>query len=544
MTTLDAQLLEERLAKQRQYVLASTRARWGFVGFGILLLGIMKLAGVSTISPWFILAFAAIFAGANAGVRRLVQHAPFQPLFAQLNLAVGCLLISAVVFAMGPNGHVLYGAYLIAPLQAALYLERRDAWGALVTNLIAFALATAVAQVAGHGWPWSLYMQEALVLLVACVALVPMLVQIIERLRHARGVLGEIERGDLTRQLEAGGNVPSDEIGYLGVSVNRTTAAITGIIREIGTQGHTLAGMARALAVSARDLQTASQEISTTTDQLSEGTERQRQLIVSGREDSEAASGLATTLHARAQEAEKRITEIALQAHRRGEEVSRASTHLMNLLVHMDHASEVAAELDRESREIGKLVDGITRIASQTDLLALNAAIEAARAGQHGLGFRVVAGEVRKLAEQSARSAEEVRSRVRQTQGQISRVVDAMRQGREAAQGVGSVAATVQGALDAIFSDLSTTVQFATAFASETESQTERMRAVVRRMEEVAAIADGAASGARQTSAATAHQFASLGELTATSQHLSEAATQLAQTIRRFRVNGSALPDN
>ena len=95
-----------------------------------------------------------------------------------------------------------------------------------------------------------------------------------------------------------------------------------------------------------------------------------------------------------------------------------------------------------------------------------------------------------------------------------------------------------------IFGDLNTTVQFATAFASETESQTERMRAVVRRMEEVAAIADGAASGARQTSAATAHQFASLGELTATSQHLSEAAPQLAQTIRRFRVNGSALLDN
>ena len=538
MTSLGAQLLDERLAKQRQYVLANTRARWGFVGFGILLLGIVKLAGIGAISPWFMLAFAAIFAGANAGVRRLVQRAPFQPWYAQLNLVVGCLLISAVLFAMGSNGHVLYGAYLIAPLQAALYLERRDAWGALITNLVAFALVTAVAQVAGHGWPWSLYVQEGLVLVFACVALVPMLVQIVERLRHARGVLGEIERGDLTQQMEAGEGLAADEIGYLSVSVNRTTAAITDIIREIGKQGHALAAMARELAVSARELQTASQEISTTTDHLSEGTERQRQLIVSGREDSEAASGLASTLHARAQEAERRITEIALQAHRRGEEVSRASTYLMNLLVHMDHAAQVATELDRESREIGKLVDGITRIASQTDLLALNAAIEAARAGEHGLGFRVVAGEVRKLAEQSARSAEEVRTRVRQTQGQIGRVVEAMQQGRTAAQGVGSVATTVQGALDAIFADLNTTVQFATSFAVETENQTKRMREVLRRMEEVAAIADGAASGARQTSAATAHQFASLGELTTTSQRLSEAATQLAQTIRRFRVNG------
>ena len=546
MSTLAQQLLEERVAKQRQYVLANTRARWGFVGFGIALLVAVRLAGITPVSPWFILAFAASFAAANAGVRRLVQRRAFQPWYAQLNLVVGCLLISAVLYAMGPNGHVLYGAYLIAPLQAALYLERREAWGALIINLVAFTLVTALAQVAGHGWPWTLYMQEALVLVFACVALVPMLVQIVDRLRGARGVLGEIERGDLTRQMASGAGggsaVATDELGFLGVSVNRTTAAIADIIREIGRQGHALATMAGELAGAARELQTASQSISATTDQLSQGTERQRQLIGYGRQDSEAASGLATTLHARAQQAERQITEIALQAHRRGEEVAKASTLLMNLMVHMDHASDVAAVLDKESREIGKLVDGITRIASQTDLLALNAAIEAARAGQHGLGFRVVAGEVRKLAEQSSRSAEEVRAKVRATQDQIGRVVDAMQKGREAAKGVGSVATTVHGALDAIFADLNSTVQFATTFAAETENQTKRMREVLRRMEEVAAIADGAASGARQTSAATAQQIASLGELTSTSQHLSDAAATLAQTIRRFRVNGAAAP--
>jgi methyl-accepting chemotaxis protein len=199
----------------------------------------------------------------------------------------------------------------------------------------------------------------------------------------------------------------------------------------------------------------------------------------------------------------------------------------------------VAGELDRESREIGKLVDGITRIASQTDLLALNAAIEAARAGQHGLGFRVVAGEVRKLAEQSGRAAEEVRARVRATQEQITRVVGAMQQGRDAAKSVGTVATTVQGALDAIFADLNSTVQFATTFAAETENQTKRMREVLRRMEEVASIADGAADGARQTSAATAQQITSLRDLTTTSQQLSEAAALLTQTIRRFRVGGN-----
>lgn len=540
MTSLDHQLLEERLAKQRQYVLTNTRARWGFVGFGIALVAIVKLAALTPISWLFLLGFAIAFAGANFGVRRLVQRTTFQPWYAQLNLVVGCLLISAVVFALGSNGHVLYGAYVIAPLQAALYLERRDAWGALIINLAAFTLATALARVAGHGWAWTIYVQESLVLLFVCVALIPMLVQIVDRLRAARSVLGEIERGDLTQRLSSGADTGlSDELGYLGVSVDRTTAAIAELIREIGKQGQALASMASGLATAAQALQSSSLSISKTTVQLSEGTERQRQLIGYGRQDSEAASGLASTLHSRAQQAERQITDIAQQAHKRGEEVSRASSLLMNLLVHMDHASEVAGLLDRESREIGKLVDGITRIASQTDLLALNAAIEAARAGQHGLGFRVVAGEVRKLAEQSSRAAEEVRTRVRATQEQITRVVEAMQQGREAAKSVGTVATTVQGALDAIFADLNSTVQFATTFASETEHQTKRMREVLRRMEEVASIAEGAADGARTTSAATAQQIASLRELTSTSEQLSEAASLLTQTIRRFRVSGN-----
>src|SRR5262249_14807915 len=122
VTALERQLLQERLAKQRQYVLSNTRARWGFVGFGIALLVAVRLAGITSIAWPFIMLFAAGFAAANAAVRRLVERRAFQPWYAQLNLIVGCLLISAVLFAMGPNGHVLYGAYVIAPLQAALYL--------------------------------------------------------------------------------------------------------------------------------------------------------------------------------------------------------------------------------------------------------------------------------------------------------------------------------------------------------------------------------------------------------------------------------------
>src|SRR5258708_20542242 len=133
-----------------------------------------------------------------------------------------------------------------------------------------------------------------------------MLVQIVERVRAARGVLGEIERGDLTRQMESSAATSAtDELGFLGVSVNRTTAAIADLVREIGRQGAALAKMAGGLAAAARELQTYSQSISTTTTNLTEGTERQRQLIGYVRQDSKAPSDLATTLHYPPQESDR-----------------------------------------------------------------------------------------------------------------------------------------------------------------------------------------------------------------------------------------------
>jgi methyl-accepting chemotaxis protein len=535
---LDQQLAAESRAKQRQYVLSNTRARWSFVGVGVGLLAVVRLAQLVPISWWFILGFATGFAAVNYAMFRLARDTPFRPWYAHLNIAIGAAVISAVLGALGPTGHVLYAAYLIAPLQAALYLGRTEALQGLVLNLTGFGLVTAFR--AGTGdWTWGVYLEESLVLAFACVAIVPMLTRIVSRLRATREALGQVERGDLTVQVT---DPELDELGYLGLSVNRTTQAIAEIVRQVQQQAQDLAAMAQQLAASAEQLQAASQEISATTRQLSQGTARQRELIGHGRADSEAAAGIASQLHGRAQDAERQINAVAQQARRHGDEIARASALLVTLVAHLDQVSQAAGTLEQGSREIGKLVDSITRIASQTDLLALNAAIEAARAGQHGLGFRVVADEVRKLSEQSARSAEEVRARVRQTQGQITQVVAAMDEGRRTAEGVGAVSAAVQQALDAIFADLNRTVQFAAAFAGETEGQLQRMREVVRGMEEVAGIADSAAHGAEQTSAATEQQILSLGELTTTSQHLSVAAAKLTETIRRFNVNGAKLP--
>src|SRR2546422_6288118 len=88
-----------------------------------------------------------------------------------------------------------------------------------------------------------------------------------------------------------------------------------------------------------------------------------------------SAATVASQLHVRAQEAERQIAGVAQQALRHGAEIARASELLGSLVGHLDQVSKATGTLEQSSREIGKLVDAITRIASQTDLLALNAAI-------------------------------------------------------------------------------------------------------------------------------------------------------------------------
>src|SRR3989454_6053932 len=86
---LAQQLTDEDRAKQRQYVLANTRARWSFVGVGVALLVVIRLARWVPVSWWFIVAFAAGFVAANYAMFRLARDAAFRPWYAHLNIAVG-----------------------------------------------------------------------------------------------------------------------------------------------------------------------------------------------------------------------------------------------------------------------------------------------------------------------------------------------------------------------------------------------------------------------------------------------------------------------
>ncbi|HUL03597.1 MAG TPA: methyl-accepting chemotaxis protein [Gemmatimonadales bacterium] len=530
----------QRQVRHREFVLAEARTRWWMLSAAVAALAGLHVTTRAPVSWQYIATLAVTIAVFNYILARLALDRPYRPAFAHLNAGLGAALVSGMLYALGPQGQAFYAIYLVAPLRTAFHAGPVEGWEALVLNVTGFGLATAIGAGTsgrgGGGWPWATFLEEAALLALICAALIPMFAALAERLRATRAAVESVEAGDLTIRIP---DRDPDDLGRLSSSVNRTTAALATMVRHVQQQARDLAAMAHQLTTSSFEIQGASQQISSTADHLSQGTERQKALIGHGREDSEAAINVVTTLHSRAQDAERQITAIAQQARRHSGEVAQGSDLLAALVAHMDQVSNAATALEQGSREVGKLVDSITRIASQTDLLALNAAIEAARAGQHGLGFRVVATEVRKLAEQSGRSADEVRGRVKEIQDHVAGLMAATEEARGTARRVGTVSAAGRQALEALVTDLHTTVQFATSFSVETDNQMQRFRDVTQRMLDAAALAEAAAQGAQDTSAATRQQLASLGTLAATSQHLSAAAARLAETVRGFQVNGA-----
>jgi methyl-accepting chemotaxis protein len=532
---LSQQLDAEYRAKQRAYVLASTQARWRLIAVGVLLLGAVRLLGLVEV-PWaFLVGFLLTSAAANLLMVQIVQRTAFRPAYVTLTLALGSAMISAVVYALERTGYLLYAAYLIAPLQTAFHLGRRAAWTSLGINVLGFAIAAGL-RAPQHVWGWSIFLQATLVLGFTAFAMIPMLTQITRRLRRTRQLLAHVEHGDLGVRLD---DPADDELGHLSHSVDQTTAAVAVAVREVQRQAQALPPLARRLSTAAGTLEESARQITDTTELMARGSDRQRHSITAGREATDAAASIASALHQRFQDAARQVSGTAHEARRRGEQIAQARELLESLVTHIDQASHAAAALEQGSRDIGKLMDGITRIASQTELLALNAAIEAARAGQFGAGFRVVAGEVRKLAEQSSRAAEEIRGRMRLTQDQISNVAEALRQGRVAAQDAGAVSGAARQALEAIFASLNETTQFSDALAERAEDQTRQIALVVRRMAEISLIGEEAAAGAERTTAATRKQITSLAELTGVTERLSAAAERLTESTKRFLIDGA-----
>lgn len=348
------------------------------------------------------------------------------------------------------------------------------------------------------------------------------------------GAAHRFGEGDLNASVDAS-RMPT-ELAELAGAFGNMTQRLRAIVRET-------VSTAEEITASASDLSSISQEVAASSGEVSAAMEG----ITAGAEDQ--ATGLRSVddaldrIRTRSQEVDKNSVRVRglsenigeLAAGRR-QEVREAASTLIEVREVVQSSGREVFGLQDASDKISQFVETIQGIARQTDLLALNAAIEAARAGEHGRGFSVVAEEVRKLADGSARAADEVASTVRGIRAQIESVVGTMEDGTRQVAGVEEVARGVESAFESILESVEEVRDAAQRVTGAAEGNREAADDVERTVKAVGATAESHAASAEEVSAAAEEQSAATEEMSAASVELVRAAERLKKLVAGFRV--------
>lgn len=343
-----------------------------------------------------------------------------------------------------------------------------------------------------------------------------------------------IAEGDLSQENLVVKN--RDEIGELVSSFNTMKSNLLMLIERINQSAAQVAVSAEELYASTEQVTEAASEVAGNIQDMSQNADLSAQASLdSSRGMQESSVGIQRIAES-AQIVAESAHETMKVAVEGDKAVDAAISQINNIKYTVDRTMNMVVKLSLQSQEIGTITNVITSITEQTNLLALNAAIEAARAGEHGKGFAVVANEVRKLAEQSKDSANQITQLISVIQEDVERVTEAMRSGALEVESGVNLMDTVGESFQAIRSSIqkvSAQVEEISASAEEMSASTEQVTASV---EQMAKISEGTSSKAQAVSAATEEQFATMEEISNLSNSMSAMAISLQDLLKNFKL--------
>ncbi|WP_167856084.1 methyl-accepting chemotaxis protein [Natronospirillum operosum] len=316
----------------------------------------------------------------------------------------------------------------------------------------------------------------------------------------------QLAAGDLTGRLEAGGQ---NEIGQLQNAMIRMTDTLSQTLHEISSAADSLA--------------TASEQASAVTLQTSQGVHQQQQEVdqVSTATQEMASSVKAVAENTSSAAEQSQLLDSSAQASL--DELNNAVTLINGLTEQATQTSDAVGRLQEQCQSIRTVLDVIRNIAEQTNLLALNAAIEAARAGEHGRGFAVVADEVRTLAQRTQGSTGDIQTMIERLQQESDQAVNYMQLSLEQSQ---QGAETIQHASERVNQIVQGVVAIRdmnTQIATAAEQQSLVVEEVNQNIVRISDVATQTSAGAEETAA--------------TSQELAKLAETLQQQVRQFKLS-------
>ncbi|WP_141506410.1 methyl-accepting chemotaxis protein [Paenibacillus luteus] len=356
---------------------------------------------------------------------------------------------------------------------------------------------------------------------------------VIKPLRMLSGKLQLMSQGDLTQQLQIR---TGDEFGVMGGHFNEMTSKLRGMFRLVSDLSMAVGATSEQLTASAEQTGKASETIAVSIGHVAEGAQSQHGYA----SEASQAMGEMTIGVQRIADSSALVSSSAedvAQQTKAGSAQLQAAIHLMDEL--QRSVAETGSAIDRlgqRSDQIGGMIDIISGISTQTNLLALNAAIEASRVGEHGRGFAVVAAEIRKLAEQTKKAAEQVTGLVEDVRGDTHKAALTMAAGNEKVQqGVKSVADSGQlfASILTEMSQVNDQIQEVSAAAQQMTASTEQISASV---VQLADLASDASSESQSVAAASEEQLASMEEISASAEALSNMVQELLEKLDQFKI--------
>ena len=356
---------------------------------------------------------------------------------------------------------------------------------------------------------------------------------IVNPLRQVIDAVEKVGNGDLSQTLKVEGVL---EVNQLVRGVNQMTDSLRKIIVHTAAVAESVAASAEELTAAATEVGRASEEVAHTIQDVAHSAVTQLRL------SDESTSVILDMNHCTVDtvQAASDVSSLSEKSEQSAEDGIKQVDHAVDLMNHIqtdvNQTGLMIDVLGQKSRQIGQIVEVITNIAGQTNLLALNAAIEAARAGEQGRGFAVVADEVRKLAEQSQNAAKEIAEIIGAIQNETAQTVQAMdKSGKEVAEGVRVVVAS-KIAFETIYADVKNMKKQVSNIVELVDKQLAGSSQVEKVVSSIADSARVNSNSSQEVAAASQEQNASVQEIVTAVSGLATMASELQEVVSKFKV--------